>query len=132
MSDVVTTSSDSAPYWAGFRAGEVRLPVCTACGKAHLPAGPVCPFCLSDALDWRPAVGRARLSTWLVVHEKVFAEFDPPYVVGQVQLEEGPRMTVSIPLDALQRLRMDMAGNVVLATAPNGMNLPQFRPDAPV
>ena len=83
---------DTAPFWAGTREGKLLLPYCAECGRPHLPAGPVCPFCLSSRLDWRAASGRGRISTYTVVHKEWFAAFaaDLPYNVIQVELAEVP------------------------------------------
>jgi uncharacterized protein len=125
------TVSDSRPYWDGFERGELWLPYCSDCGTPHLPAGPVCPFCLSSKLDWRLASGNAKLSTWVVERKKWFKTFDPPYIVGEVQLEEGPRMPVQIALTHLDELRMDLMGSIAFYRAPNGLMLPQFEPCSP-
>ena len=126
MSDTRTPPTDSDPFWQGLDEWEVRLPVCRACGAAHLPPGPVCPYCLSDDLDWRRASGKATLSTWVVERKKWFAALDPPYIVGEVELEEGPRMPVWIPIQDLPHLRIDRPGSIDVARAPNGRNLPHF------
>ena len=86
---------DNAPFWQGCREHRLLLPTCHACGKAHLPPGPVCPFCLADAIEWRPASGRGRISTWTRVHKAWFPAFagETPYTVVQVELDEGPRLT---------------------------------------
>jgi uncharacterized protein len=122
-------ASDSAPFWEGFEHGELRLPFCADCGDPHLPVGPICPYCLSANLDWRAVSRRAKLSTWVVERKKWFAAFDPPYIVGEVQLAEGPRMPVQIAIEHLGRLHIDSAGNIVFRLAPNGLSLPQFEPD---
>jgi uncharacterized protein len=122
-------ASDSSPFWEGFERGELRLPFCADCGEPHLPAGPVCPYCLSANRDWRVASLRAKLSTWVVERKKWFAAFDPPYVVGEVQLAEGPRMTVQIAIEYLGALHIDLTGNIVFRRAPNGLSLPQFEPN---
>ena len=44
---------DNEPFWAGLRERRLLLPFCNECGKPHLPPGPVCPFCFSDAIEWR-------------------------------------------------------------------------------
>jgi uncharacterized OB-fold protein len=89
---------DSAPFWQGCRAHRLMLPTCAACDKAHLPPGPVCPFCFADAIEWREASGRGRISTWTVVHKAWFREFaaEAPYNVIQVELDEGPRLTSNL------------------------------------
>jgi uncharacterized OB-fold protein len=88
-------SPDNEPFWDGCRAHRLMLPTCRGCGKAHLPPGPVCPFCFADEIAWQPASGRGRISTWTMVHKAWFPAFrqETPYNVVQVELDEGPRLT---------------------------------------
>lgn len=89
---------DSAPFWEGCKAHELRLPFCVACGKAHWPAAPICPQCLSTDIAWCKTSGRGRIMTWTLVHKAWFASFaaEIPYNVVQVELEEGPRLTANL------------------------------------
>jgi uncharacterized OB-fold protein len=89
---------DNEPFWQGCRAHRLMLPTCEECGKAHLPPGPVCPFCFSDRIAWRQASGKGRISTWTRVHKAWFSAFkdDVPYNVVQVELDEGPRLASSL------------------------------------
>jgi uncharacterized OB-fold protein len=91
-------SPDNRPFWEACRDRELRLPVCQDCGKPHLPPGPVCPFCWSQALDWRLASGRGTIASWVVVHRNWFPAFAQkvPYNVALVELEEGPRLTSTL------------------------------------
>ncbi len=112
---------------SGKRLREHRfvLPYCTDCGKAHLPPGPVCPFCFSDRLEWRPASGRGRISTWTVVHKAWFPAFadEIPYNVVQVELDEGPRLTANVVGCRTKRCRSGCRSRSC-----SGMPLPRFRP----
>jgi len=89
---------DNEPFWEGCRSRSLMLPTCAECGKAHLPPGPVCPFCLSDRITWQRATGHGRVSTWTIVHKAWFPAFrdDIPYNVVQIELDEGPRLTSSL------------------------------------
>ena len=89
---------DSAPFWQGCRAHRLMLPTCSACGKAHLPPGPVCPFCFADAIEWRAGERPRPVSTWTAVHKAWFPAFaaETPYNVIQVELDEGPRLTSNL------------------------------------
>ena len=106
---------DSAPLFEGYREGVLRLPFCTECGKPHLPPGPVCPFCLSERLEWRTASGLGTISTFVVVHKVWFPAFagEVPYNVIQVELDEGPRITARLdapgPIAVGDRVRADFA-----------------------
>jgi uncharacterized OB-fold protein len=132
MSTSAPVASDSAPFWDGFKAGKLMLPQCSGCASHHLPAGPVCPYCLSDALVWKEGSGRAILSSWVVERKKWFTTFVPPYIVGEVQLEEGPRMPVQIDMSDLPKLALGAEGHIEVSIAPNGLHLPIFRPGGPV
>jgi uncharacterized OB-fold protein len=127
MSDPVSVASDSAPFWDGFKAGKLMLPQCSACHAYHLPAGPVCPYCLSHSLAWKEGSGDAVLSSWIVERQIWFKAWVPPYVVGEVQLAEGPRMPVQIDIVDLPRLALGAEGRIGVSIAPNGLHLPIFR-----
>jgi uncharacterized OB-fold protein len=121
------TSPDSLPLWEGYEQHVLRLPRCRACGHHHLPPGPVCPLCFSNDLEWIVASGRGVVSTWVVVQRKYFEDFDPPYPVVQIQLEEGPRLTAGLRPAELERIEIGAAVEVTFETGPNGMTLPVFR-----
>ncbi len=117
---------DSEPFWKALRERKLVLPYCRECAKPHLPPGPVCPFCFSGRLEWRPASGRGRISTWTVVHKAWFPAFaeDIPYNVVQVELEEGPRLTASVI--GLPNERLEVGLPVVIDF--DDLSLPRFRP----
>jgi uncharacterized OB-fold protein len=81
---------DSAPFWQGCREHRLLLPTCRACGKAHLPPGPACPFCFAEEIAWQEASGHGHVSTWTKVHKAWFPAFaeETPYTVVQVELDE--------------------------------------------
>ncbi len=120
---------DSAPFWEAAARGELRLPVCTACGKAHLPPGPVCPFCFSDALAWRPAAGTGVISTFTVVHKAWFPAFADvtPYAVVQVELDEGPRLTAGLSDAENGPPAIGQRVAVTFERVDEGLSLPMFR-----
>lgn len=118
---------DTAPFWEGCKRHELRLPYCRDCGKPHLPAGPVCPFCFSFDLDWRKASGRGRVSTWVVVHKAWFPAFaaEIPYNVVQVELEEGPRLTADVI--GTNDLAVGQAVEVWFDDVDASLTMPRFR-----
>ena len=91
-------TQDNAPFYAGLKKGELRLPRCADCGRFHTPPGPVCPYCFSEALEWTATGGRGVVATWVVVHKAWFPAFEAeiPYNVVQVELDEGPRLTANV------------------------------------
>ena len=128
MSVYPAISDDSAPLWQGYAQGELRLPWCDACVRPHLPPGPICPYCLADSLSWRTASGYGTVGTFAVVRRKYFADFDPPYLFVQIALEEGPRLPASMPMEALDMVRVGLPVRVRFERARNQWSLPVFDP----
>jgi uncharacterized OB-fold protein len=121
---------DGKRFWDALREHRLVLPFCEECGRAHLPPGPVCPFCFSDRLAWRAAVGRGRISSWTVVHKAWFPAFagDVPYNVVQVELDEGPRLTASVVGVPNDRLAVGLRVVVDFDDVTPEVTLPRFRP----
>jgi uncharacterized OB-fold protein len=121
---------DTQPFWDALRERRFVLPYCADCGKPHLPAGPVCPSCFSDRLEWRAASGRGTISTWTVVHKAWFPAFavDVPYNVVQVELDEGPRLTASVVGVSNERLAVGLRVVADFDEVREGITLPRFRP----
>lgn len=121
-------SPDNAVFWEKCKEHALHLPFCKSCGKPHLPPGPVCPFCLSDALEWRPVSGRGHISSWTIIRQGGLPAFrdEVPYNVVQVELDEGPRLTSSVvaPDDDLA---IGQAVEVVFEEISGGAVIPRFR-----
>ncbi len=86
------------PYFDGLAAHELRLQCCPHDQTYRFPAGPVCPVCLADDAEWVAVSGRARLWSWIRMHQKYFEAFDDerPYLVAFVELAEGPTMISTV------------------------------------
>ncbi|WP_158409762.1 Zn-ribbon domain-containing OB-fold protein [Gordonia sp. KTR9] len=81
-------------FYGHFAQGKIALQRCSACNSwIHIPRE-MCFRCGSLNLKWDECSGRAELFTWTdtaLAPLPVLAE-DVPFVVGLVQLEEGPRV----------------------------------------
>lgn len=66
---------------------------CRKCGKLLVPPRPVCTDCYSKDLEWTQLKGEGKLLSYTVIHvsPKQF-ESMIPYVVGIVELTEGPKL----------------------------------------
>lgn len=121
---------DTRPFWESLKRHAAELPFCASCGEPHYPAGPVCPLCFADDLEWRRISGRGVVSSWVVVHKEWFAAFrdDLPYNVVQVEFEEGPRITANLVDVANDELRVGMPVELVYDDVSPDMTMPRFRP----
>jgi uncharacterized OB-fold protein len=132
MKPLPRITPDAKPFWDALRERRLLLPYCTACGRPHLPPGPVCPFCFAARLEWRPASGRGQLSSWTVVHKAWFPAFeaDIPYNVVQVELAEGPRLTANVVGIANEALKVGQPVEIVFDAVTPELTMPRFRPCA--
>ena len=118
----------SAPYWDACDRGELRFVRCAACGLALADAPRICWRCHSRDLRWEVSEGRARLYSWSVVWRPQTPQFQVPYAVAIVELEEGIRLVSAIvgcePADLVE----GMALIVEFHPSGPGRMLPYFRP----
>lgn len=126
LPDVVT-----AGYWEGAAAGELRIQMCSSCGRRQHPPEVACGRCHGRDLGWSTMSGRARLYSFTVVQQA----FDPrfvgavPYVLGIAELEDDPSVRVLTNVVDAQpdALEVGMALEVVFERVGDQV-LPQFRP----
>src|SRR5258707_1268460 len=86
------------PYWEAASLGGLVLPWGSRCGRHWLPAGPLCPNCLSRDYQWKVASGHGILEGHVVIHRAPAPWYKArlPYVVAQMRLAEGPRLLGNI------------------------------------
>jgi len=129
MSDSKEMRSDAAPFWEGCARGEFLLSRCKACGTFHHLAPRRCPKCLSAGLAWEKSGGLGRLASFTVVHRAPSEAFKPlaPYVLGLVDLEEGPRVMAQVRV-AAEKARIGMRLQAAFRDGPLGRKEPVFDP----
>ena len=94
------------PFWDSAERGQLTVQKCGSCGKhAFYPRGR-CPHCWADALHWVGVSGRGRLKSFSEVWKPGNEGWIPatPYVVGLVELEEGPTMLSTILCDSVPKV----------------------------
>lgn len=87
----LTSGADRA-YFEGLAEGEVRLQVCSGCGKHHWPAVFHCPRCGSWDHSWTSVSPAGVIYSWTRTwHSFAGAEaFKPPFVSLVVSMDEVP------------------------------------------
>lgn len=97
-------TDESAPFWEGTLAGELRIQECGSCGRLRHPPRPMCPWCRSLDRGWRKVSGRGTVWSFVVPHPPLlpaYAELSP-YNVIVVALHEDPTIRLVgnlLPLD---------------------------------
>jgi uncharacterized OB-fold protein len=89
-----TDAPESAGFWEGTAAGELRVQHCGACGVARMPPRPMCPACRSLETSWRVTSGRGRIWSFVVPHPPLLPAWAEvaPYNVVVVELHEDSKI----------------------------------------
>ena len=126
---VPTPTPETAHFWEGTKAGELRMQRCSDCGEVYFPPRPFCPECTSRNIEVFAASGRAQLYSY-VINQRPHPAFDGPYSIAVVELEEGPRMMTNVVNVAQtpEALQLDMALEVVFEPLNDEISLPYFQP----
>jgi uncharacterized OB-fold protein len=84
---------ETEPFWAGTRAGELRIQYCRRCARYYFFPRPFCRYCQSRDVEWRPVSGRGRLISYVINHRPAPpAPADVPQVIALVELKEIARL----------------------------------------
>jgi uncharacterized OB-fold protein len=118
-------------FWDGTAIGELRLQRCRGCDHTYFPPQPFCPRCAGDDVEIVRASGRGSLYSYVITH-RAAPGFEAPYVIAEVELDEGPRMLsnlVGIDPDP-DVLTLDLPLEVTFETF-DDVTLPRFQPRPP-
>jgi uncharacterized OB-fold protein len=124
---------ETRPFWDAAKQHRLVIQACDDCGRRYFYPRPLCPACLSRRVRWIDASGRAHLHTFVINHRPPRGfPVAGPFVIGIVELEEGPRMMshiVGVAPDPAA-LRCDMPLELVFEDLTAEITLPKFRPRA--
>jgi uncharacterized OB-fold protein len=118
----------SRPHWDGCREGRLRVQRCRSCGTHVFIPRPVCTACLSEELEWVESSGRGTLYSHTTVHRPQRPEFDTPYIVAIVELEEGWHMLSNLVDVDRDAVAIGMPLEVCFREMTEEVTLPFFRP----
>lgn len=118
---------DTAFFWAGTAAGELRLQRCGGCGALRHPPGPACPRCGADRRDHVVARGTGEVFSFVVHHHPPVPGRRLPIVVALVELTEGVRMVGEIPGADPAQVRIGAAVQVDFVRVDAELTLPAWR-----
>jgi len=124
---------ETKAFWEATKEHRLLVQRCRDCQQYYFYPRPLCVHCLSRNVEWRQVSGRGRVHTFVINHRPPRNYPLPaPYVIGIVELDEGPRMLsniVGVQADP-QHVRCDMPVEVVFEDITDEISLPRFRPAA--
>ena len=118
----------SKPHWDGCRDGVLRVQHCGDCGAFVFIPQPVCTGCLGENLEWVESSGRGTLYSFTTVHRPQRPEFEVPYTVAIVELDEGFHMLTNLVDCEPGEVRVGMPVEVAFQRMSDTITLPMFRP----
>ncbi len=120
---------DTAFFWDGTAAGELRIQRCGRCGALRHPPGPMCPAC-GQASDggYVVASGDGEVFSYVVHHHPPVPGKKLPLVVALVQLPEGVRMVGEMPGVRPDQVRIGLPVRATFVKVDEELTLPAWRP----
>lgn len=101
---------------------------CRDCGHYVFIPRFACTQCLSEKLDWVASSGRGEIYSYTIVHRPQRPEFEVPYAVAIVALEEGWHMLSNIVECPIEDIAVGMPVEVTFRKMSEAITLPYFRP----
>ena len=119
---------DTAFFWAGTAAGELRIQRCGGCGSLRHPPGPMCPSC-GQASDggYLVAAGTGEVYSYVVHHHPPVPGKRLPMVVALVQLPEGVRMVGEMPGVRPDQVRIGLPVRAAFVRVDEDLTLPAWQ-----
>jgi uncharacterized OB-fold protein len=121
-------SRDTAFFWDGTAAGELRIQRCGGCGALRHPPGPMCPGCGAAKPEYIVAAGTGEVYSYVVQHHPPIPGKSLPIVVALVQLTEGVRMVGELQVSP-DRVRVGLPVRVEFVRVDDTLTLPAWRED---
>ena len=117
-------------FWEGCREGELRIQRCADCGEYQFYPRIICSYCTSDQIEWVVSQGQGELISYTVVRRAVSDAYaaEVPYVIGIIQLAEGPTMMSSLVDCDCENVTVGMKVQVVFENWTEEISMPMFRP----
>jgi uncharacterized OB-fold protein len=121
-------SPDTAFFWAGTSAGELRIQSCVDCGVVRHPPGPMCMACGSANSKYVAAAGTGEVFSYIVHHHPPVPGKRLPMVLALVELPEGVRVLGELVGVSPGAVSVGMPVEVAFIDVDDELTLPGWRP----
>lgn len=120
-------------FWAAAKEEKLLVQHCGDCGANIFFPKKVCPECWSENLTWIESTGRATVYSFTEMIDMVEPVFwgDIPYIIAEVDLEEGITMTTRLVNCDIEDVSIGMEVAVVFEPLNNEISMPYFQPADP-
>jgi uncharacterized protein len=121
---------DTEFFWAGTRAGELRIQRCGDCGALRHPPGPACLNCgATGNQGYIVAAGTGTVYSYVVHHHPPVPGKRLPLAIALVELTEGVRVMAEMTGVDTSTVEIGMPVRSVFMRIDDELVLPAWRPD---
>lgn len=96
MSEADAAERLTAPFWAAAAERVLVRPVCADCGRNFFSPQIACPACLSENWFYVSSSGRGTVYSATIVHKAPSPDFEVPYRLAVIELDEGWTMLANL------------------------------------
>jgi hypothetical protein len=118
----------NALFWAGLKAGEIRVQRCVHCGTCRFPASRWCAACRKEGHEIAAVDPVGVVEGVCVFHKQYFAGIPTPYAVVQVRLDCGVRFFSNMRGVSPDGIRTGDRVRAAFVRAPHDVTLLEFTP----
>jgi len=114
-------------FYEGCRRSQLLLQQCDDCRHVIFYPRTHCDQCHSEQLSWHASSGHGVIASFTIVRRGVSADFEAPYVIALIDLDDGPRMMSQIIDCDPELIRVDQRVTVDFAPWSEEITLPVFK-----
>ncbi len=118
---------DTAFFWEGTVAGELRVQRCGECGRRRHPPGPVCPACHAMRPAYDVVSGRGTVYSYVVHRHPPVPGRELPVLLVLVDLAEGVRMVGELLGATPDDVRIGAPVQVAWVRVDDDLTIPAWR-----
>ncbi|MDX6358758.1 MAG: uncharacterized protein QOH37_1812 [Nocardioidaceae bacterium] len=119
----------SSAFWISAAGHRLAIPCCGNCGEHFFPPERLCPACGSTSWGYVESTGSGTVTSYTVVHRAPSPDFEVPYVIAVVELDEGCSMLTNLVHTDPESVSTGMSVELTFLDQPDGRALPVFAPD---
>lgn len=120
-------SALSSEFWKAAADHRLVLPCCNQTGKYFFPPERCVPGTDNTEWSYAESSGRGQVYTYSVVYRPVSPDFDAPYILAVIDIDEGVAMLTNVVDCPPEEMRVGMPVEVTFLDVDGG-SLPVFRP----
>ncbi len=117
----------TSEFWENIESKTLVRPVCNACGNNFFSPQVVCPNCLSPDWIYEESAGNGKIYSYTVIHRPMGDAFPTPYIVVDIDLEEGWGMYSRLLNCEINEISIGLEVEVIFEKH-NGKTMPFFQP----